>query len=1118
VFCDVVGSTELSTKLDPEELGEITARYHEAVVNVVERYGGEVVRYLGDGVLIEFGWPVAHDDDCERAVRTAIEVAAAVESVDRDLPQEVTLAARIGVHTGPVLVGELGGGAHRQRMALGETMNIAARLQESAAPGTAVISETTRRLVRGIFVTEELEPKTLKGLPQPMRVHRVIQPAGVPSRFDDAGGMLSPYVGRNADLQSLLDIWRDTNRGRGRAVLISGEPGVGKSRLVHELRQIVKDQPHSWLECRCSSYNQPDAFRPMIELLERGLGFQSKEKAEERLARLERALDRTGIDDTDAVAVLAPLFSLSARTASPPLEPDLQRHRTHELILRWAHALASLQPLLLLVEDLQWADPSTLEVFRRLSESLSGTRVMLIGTARHGFRPSWADSASVSQIGLAPLSNDEVRALVARIVNKHELPEPVVDRVVADAAGIPLFAEEITSMLLESNSLIRRDGKFELVVPIERLDVPVTLQDSLMARLDRVSAAKRVAQVGAVIGHEFDHRLIEEVGHLDSELVREGLAHLVADQLLVQHGESAEPSYSFRHALIQEAAYGTLLKRARKSVHANTAQALDRAVKRGELEISESVIARHYELGECVPQAVACYREAAEESARRAGYQEAAQHLTRAVELLAQQPGPRELERRCGVLISLGHALWNAGEFEPAQNAFLEAAEIAQQVDLPEQLARAALGYGGRTAFGTGFRDEALIALLKEALKRLGDDRVALRAQVTARLSEAITFSEPRERRKALCAQALGTARALGDARTIASVLAHEHWSLWSPDNLARRLDLSREIVSLAKRTQDRVLEAEGRLWLVTDLMEASEMEAAEREFQLMEAVAQELRQHYQLWTLSVLEAMRALKRGAIEEAERLATQALEIGQRDRNQNAVQLFGVQLAGIRREQGRYQELEEPLKIFVEQYTAIPTWRCALTFLYAEAGREDDARRELDVLAAGRFAAFDKDHFWLPDMTLAADASVLLGDHERAATLYEQLLAYRRRCVMCGPIAACWGSTSRTLGSLARVLELWDQAEVHFEEAVEHNRALGAQLWLARTRLEYAEMLLGRATRDDRARALALLDHVTASARELSLTDLDHKALSLRRRARACPQPSYQGTGEGLADCA
>ncbi len=1098
VFCDVVGSTDLSTRLDPEEFGEITARYHEEVVKVVERYGGEVVRYLGDGVLIEFGWPVAHDDDCERAVRTAIEVAAAIQALNGELPPTVTLAARIGVHTGRVLVGEMGGGAYRQRMALGETMNIAARIQEAAAPGTAVISETTRRLVRGIFVTEELEPQTFKGLLDPLRVHRVIQPAGVPSRFDDAGGMLSPYVGRDRDLEELVDIWRATKGGGGRAVLISGEPGVGKSRLVHELRQRVKDEPHSWLEARCSSYTEHDAFRPMIELLERGLGFQKQDAPAERLAKLERALDRTGIDDEDAVTVLAPLFSLPV-AAETPLEPEFQRHRTHAVITRWARALASLQPLILLVEDLQWADPSTLEMFRQLVESAPSCSLMVIGTVRPESRPAWAGTPQLVCIDLEPMVDDQIRALVARIGGDHELPQAVVERVVADAAGIPLFAEEITRMLLESNSLVRRDGKLELVVPLERLDIPVTLHDSLMARLDRVSAAKRVAQIAAVIGPGFDHRLIEEVGGLDGEVVRAGLAHLVADQLLVQHGEGAKPTYAFRHALIQETAYRTLLKRTRRDLHARTAQALDRAAERGELELSQGVIAQHYESGGCAPQAIACYREAADQSARRAGYQEAAEHLKRAVELLAEQPGARELrelERRCGVLISLGDALWNAGEFESAQEAFREAASVAQQAGLPGQLAQAALGYGGRTAFGAGFRDESLIALLEVALGALPDNRVALRAELTARLAEAITFSEPRERRSALCADALSSARGLGDPRTLASVLAHAHWALWSPDNLARRLDWSREIVSLAHRAKDRVLEAEGRLWLGTDLMEASAVQAAEKEFEALGAIASELRQRYYLWTLSVLGAMRALAKGAIDEAERLATEALEIGQRDRNQNAVQLFGVQLAGIRREQGRYHELEEPLKVFVEQYSAIPTWRCALTFLYAESGRHSEARRELDVLAKDNFASFHKDHFWLPDMTLAADAAVLLGDRERSAALYDQLIPYRRRCVMCGPIAASWGSTSRTLGSLARVLGRLEESAEHFEHAIEHNRSLGVELWLTRTRLEFAELLSARASDDDHARALTLLDEVLLTARELSLADPERKALALR----------------------
>jgi tetratricopeptide (TPR) repeat protein len=493
---------------------------------------------------------------------------------------------------------------------------------------------------------------------------------------------------------------------------------------------------------------------------------------------------------------------------------------------------------------------------------------MVIATVRPDFQPGWPTSSQVSRIEIEPLADTEIRALVARLGGDHELPEPVIERVVADAAGIPLFAEEITSMLLESDSLVRRDGRLELVVPLERLEVPVTLQDSLMARLDRVNAAKRVAQIAAVIGQDFDEGLIEEVGRLDGDVVRAGLGHLVADQLLVQHGESGRPRYAFRHALIQEAAYRTLLKRTRKALHAKTAHALERAITEGHLEVGQGVIAQHYELGDCVPQAIACHRAAAEESARRAGYQEAAQHLQRAVELLAAQPGAgeiAELERRCGVLISLGDALWNAGEFESAQNAFLEASDIARHDGLPDQLAQAALGYGGRTAFGTGFRDETLIMLLEAALAALPEDRVALRAQVTARLAEAITFSEPPRRRRMLCTEAVRTARTLGDARTLASVLAHEHWSLWSPDNLERRLEIAREIVALAQQAQDRPLEAEGRLWLVADLMEASAVAAADAEFAELEAVAEDLRQRYQLWTVAVVKAMRALTRGELD-------------------------------------------------------------------------------------------------------------------------------------------------------------------------------------------------------------------------------------------------------------
>lgn len=1109
VFSDLVGSTELSTRLDPEEFGDVIARYHRQVVEVVERYRGEVVRYLGDGVLIEFGWPVAHEDDCERAVRAAIEITAAVEAADRELPREIALAVRVGVHTGPVLVGELGAGSRRETMALGETMNVAARLHESAAPGTAVISEATLRLVRGIFVTEELEPRTFKGLAAPLQVHRVVQPSGVRSLFDAASGRLTPFVGREAELEAAVDLWRRCIPSRrGAAVLISGEPGVGKSRLVYELRQRVGDLPYSWLECRCSSYTEHSAFRPATELLEQGLGFQPEDEAEHRLAKLKSALARTGIEDAEAVAVLSRLFSLPLAASSPPMSSDFQRRQTIELLSQWATGLARLQPLILLIEDLQWADPSTVELFGYLIEQGAETGLMLIGTARTEFQPPWPESSPIDRIELEPLNQREIRALVSGLGVGPELPDAAVERVVADAAGIPLFAEEIGWMLLESDMLVEREGALELVVPFERLEIPVTLQDSLMARLDRVNAGKRLMQHAAVIGREFDQELVEAVAGLNSELVHEGLEQLVDDQLLFKRDEPPHTIYTFKHALIQEAAYRSLLKRTRKELHAVTAQALDGRRSRGELDVPPEVIARHHEAAGLIKPAICYYREAAQQSAGRSGHVEAIEHLTRALGLLSALPEarePDELRQRCELLLALGESQWNAGDFEHAQQSFREAAEVASERRLPEHLARAALGYGGRMAFGAGLRDEALIAMLEAGLKALPEDHQALRARVMARLAEALTFSEARERRASLCEQALAIARTRRDPVAVASVLTNEHWALWSPANLERRLAISNEIVTLAQQVNDRVLETEGRMWLVSDLMEAGDIEAVDREFEIWAALAEKLRQSYQLWAVAVARAMRTLMRGLLEEGESQAQQALEIGQRDRNQNAVQLFGVQLSNVRREQGRWHELEAPLKVFVEQFPSIPTWRCALAAMYGQGGRDAEARREFDVVAADGFAAFREDLFWLANITLAADTSAALGDVERASLLYEQLLPYPRRCVMAGPFTACWGSSSRTLGLLAATMARWGEAELHFQEALEQNRKLGARPWLARTQLEYAAMLSSRGAPADSERALELVAEVLETARELSLTDRARQAIELKTRLEGVTRP-------------
>ena len=621
VFCDLVGSTELSTRLDAEEFGEVVRDYQRRAVEILSRYGGHVASWQGDGVLIHFGWPEAHDDDAERAVRCALEIA-----------QEVELPVRIGVHTGPVVVGV----AHAETMALGETMNIAARLQGVAEPGTVAISEATLRLVRGIFVTEDLGLHPLKGVAEPVRLYRAVQSSGVRSRFDAAAESLTPFVGREAELGVLLDRWSRTRERAGQTVLVSGHAGVGKSRLVYELRERLADEPHSWLECRCSSYTQHSAFRPAIELVEQGLAFHPDEGPAERIAKIESGLALIGLGEPEDAPLVAQLLGIEG---APELAmgPDLQRRRTIELLTRWVLALADLQPVLLFVEDLHWCDHSSLELFSQLMTRGAQSRLMLVATARPEFEASWLGRQNLSSLALNPLSGPETREMLTLLAEGRRLPEDVLERVLAETDGIPLYAEEMGRMVLE----------MELAAPLDELEIPATLQDSLMARLDRLSAAKRVAQRAAVIGREFDFRLLEEVSGLEREILRHGLTRLVEDDLVFQRGEPPDAGYTFKHALIQDAAYRSLLKRTRRELHERVAPALARRAAEGRPDPPE-VLARHYELAGRVEEAIAHYRRGAEDAARHSGHREAIEHLRNpGMQLLALR-----LEERlvCGVL------------------------------------------------------------------------------------------------------------------------------------------------------------------------------------------------------------------------------------------------------------------------------------------------------------------------------------------------------------------------------------------------------------------------------------------------------------------------------------
>lgn len=678
MFSDVVGSTELSAALDPEDWHGILSQYHHTAASVVKRFEGHVAQYLGDGVLILFGYPKAHEHDAEQAIRAGLALIESVKALNHSLQRTFgkSLSVRVGIHTGEVMVQQESADSGN---IFGETPNIAARVQAASEPNTVCISAATQRLVAGFFIVEDLGPHILKGVPQPMQLYRVERPSGVRSRLHAASiTSLTTFVGREEERNLLMHRWMQVQKGRGQLVMVTGEAGIGKSRLLQQFKEDLGAMPHTWIEGESSPYEQDTPFAPTLDLLENAFEWTPETSAETKMQDLEHSFSLVGMDPARSVPLMAGLLGFSVpegRYAPILLSPEQQRMQLLQTLVDWVVGTARLQPTVLAIEDLHFADPSTMEEFVMLGEQVENSPVMLLFTARPRFKPPWPTKSFHTLINLNRLDHEAVREMIYRLLGRLISAE-VLNSLVERADGNPLFAEELSQTMAGMRSM----------TAVAR-QIPSTLQDLLMARLDYLGPIKEIAQIGSVLGRAFSFSLLSAISDQTESDLQSGLARLTESGLVFREENTSDAIYTFKHALVQETAYSSLLKSRRRELHRAIARAL--AEKFPDIVKQRPELVAHHltEAGEA-EKAVEAWQTAAEKASSGAAFVEAAKHYKKALEILnTLPPGPDRDQLELPLQLGLGHTVEVTHGFGSTEQekAFRRAREIAQQLgDSPQ--------------------------------------------------------------------------------------------------------------------------------------------------------------------------------------------------------------------------------------------------------------------------------------------------------------------------------------------------------------------------------------------------------------------------------------------------
>jgi eukaryotic-like serine/threonine-protein kinase len=915
-----------------------------------------------------------------------------------------------------------------------------------------------------------------------------------------AGGV---FVGREREIDELRAGLEESLSGRGRLFMLVGEPGIGKTRTAEELITYARLRKAQALWGRCYEGDGAPAYWPWVQAI-RSYVHDGDPKS---------LLSEMG----SGAAIIGQVVSevrerLPGLPEPPSLTPEQGRFRLFDSVTTFLKNAANRQPLVLVLDDLHWADKASLLLLQFLAREMRSARLLVIGTYRDvDLRRQHPLSQALGELNREQLS----QRIVLRGLTEHDVarfievtaglkpPEGLVTAVYKETEGNPFFVNEVVRLLVSERRLEHAD-----TVKSWSVSIPQGVREVVGRRLDHVSAAcNEVLTIASVIGREFGVDALERVSGLSGDRLLEVLEEAEGARVIVEVPRTVG-RYSFSHALVRETLYEELTTTRRVRLHRQVGEALE-AFYGAQPEAHLSELAHHFfeaAQGGDVDRAIAYAMRAGDRAAGMMAHEEA----TRQYEIALQALDLREHsdEGRCAVLLTLNETLWRGGEYVRAKEIALEAAAIARRLGTSEQLARAALGFGGRLiAFAAVIRDETLIGLLEEALAALGEEESTLRALVLGRLAEEITISDPYERRESLCRQAVEMARRLGDPVVLSLVLRNTHWALWTAENVEERLVLADEIIHLAGESGDRTMVIEGHAFRLWDRLELGDVSKAQREYETVAGSVEELRQPYISWALDITRVLFALVQGRLAEAEALAQRALHIGQEAQNQNSALVFMIHMMTLLREQGRLAELEPSMGALDIYPSIAPNVLCAKAVLCCDAQNAPEARALFERLAVNDFAIFPRNLAQLFSLAYLSEVCAFLGDVARARTLYEMLLPFAHLNVMVGP-ATTFGAVSRHLALLASTLGERERAARLFEHALEMNARMETRQALARTQIEYAELLLAGREPGDRTRALELLRDGLDNAQALGMKLVVERGLAMKLRAQGVTAGSLE----------